>query len=152
MEQLGSSLGLTVDTKLKADIAESTVVTHLLKKGFNVLKPYGDRLPYDLAIDVSGKLIRLQIKSAWGNNGVYNVDSRRTKTNRRQMVRSRYKQNDFDFAVLYIEDLDVCYVMPREVFNTYKSGIRIIERKSRQRKPRSYQYREAWSLLKQWAS
>ena len=54
-----------MDTKLKADIAESTVITELLKRGFNVLKPIGDRLPYDLAIDINGKLLRIQVKSAW---------------------------------------------------------------------------------------
>ncbi|MBU0709496.1 MAG: endonuclease, partial [Candidatus Omnitrophica bacterium] len=54
-----------MDTKLKADIAESAVITQLLKKGFRVLKPIGDRLPYDLAIDRNGKLLRIQVKSAW---------------------------------------------------------------------------------------
>ena len=64
MEQPGSSLG-SMDTKLKADIAESAVITRLLKEGFRVLKPIGDRLPYDLGIDLNGKLLRIQIKSAW---------------------------------------------------------------------------------------
>ena len=65
-----------MDTKLKADIAESAVITALLKKGFRVLKPVGDRLPYDVAIDVNGKLIRIQVKSAWYYNGSYKVDTR----------------------------------------------------------------------------
>ncbi len=49
-----------MDTKLKADVTESAVVTELLKRGFNVLRPVGDRLAYDLAIDYKGKFIRLQ--------------------------------------------------------------------------------------------
>jgi len=48
-----------MDTKLKADIAEYAVVTALLKRGFRVLKPIGDRLPYDLVLDVNGKLLRI---------------------------------------------------------------------------------------------
>ncbi|MFH1354874.1 MAG: group I intron-associated PD-(D/E)XK endonuclease [Candidatus Omnitrophota bacterium] len=51
-----------MDTKLKADIAESAVITELLKRGFRVLKPIGDRLPYDLAIDQNGKLLRIQVR------------------------------------------------------------------------------------------
>ena len=137
-----------MDTKLKSDIAESAVVTKLLQKGLKVLKPVGDRLPYDLAVDLDGNLLRVQVKSAWGSNGIYNVDSRRTKTNRRKMLRSRYAKGDFDFAVLYIEDLDVFYVMPHDIFDSYKSGIRIVEKVTRQRTPRSKQYREAWDLLK----
>ncbi len=89
-----------MDTKLKADIAESSAITALLKRGFNVLKPVGDRLPYDLAVDINGKLIKLQVKSAWSRNNVYIVDSRRTKTNRHLMLRQRYSEKDFDFALL----------------------------------------------------
>ena len=53
------------DTKLLADIAESAVIVELLRRGFKVLQPLGDRLPYDLGIDVNGKLLRIQVKSAW---------------------------------------------------------------------------------------
>ncbi len=81
-----------MDTKLKADIAESAVVTEFLKKGFSVLKPVGDRLSYDLGIDVKGKLIRIQVKSAWFYRGAYKIDVRMTKTNRREMIRKYYKK------------------------------------------------------------
>jgi hypothetical protein len=64
------------------------------------------------------------------------------------MLRSRYAKGDFDIAMLYIEDLDVFYVMPRDVFDSYRSGIRIVEKVTRQRTPRSWKYREAWGLLK----
>ena len=40
-----------MDTKLKADIAESAAITELLHRGYNVLRPVGDRLPYDIAVD-----------------------------------------------------------------------------------------------------
>ena len=135
------------DTKLKADIAEFAVTTELLRRGFKVLKPLGDRLPYDLAIDKEGHLICLQIKSAWQRNRTYFVDNRRTKTNRRQMLRARYTACDFDYAVIYIDDLHVFYVMPVDAFCSYKSGIAFVERSTRQRKPRSHLYREAWHLL-----
>jgi len=141
-----------MDTKLKADIAESAVVTELLKRGFRVLKPEGDRLPYDLAIDVNGKLLKLQVKSAWFRKGAYFVDSRRTKTNRRRMIRQRYKKDDFDFAILYIDDLNVFYIMPVSAFSSYKSEICLVEKDTRQRKPRSSEYREQWGLLSKWAA
>lgn len=136
-----------MDTKLKADIAESAVTTQLLKRGFRVLRPVGDRLPYDLAIDNGEKLIRIQVKSAWGHKGVYNVDTRWTKTNRRKMLRTRYAANDFDFAILYVDDADVFYIMPQKVFDQYKSGIRLVEKKTRQREPKAHPYKNAWELL-----
>lgn len=110
-----------MDTKLKADIAEAAVITAPLKRGFNVLQPVGDRLPYDLAVDVNGKLLRIQVKSAWLYNGSYTVDTRRTKTNRRKMLRAHYDEKDFDFAILYIDRLNAFYIMPVSVFaNTQK--------------------------------
>ncbi len=136
-----------MDTKLKADIAESAVVTEFLKKGFSVLKPVGDRLSYDLGIDVKGKLIRIQVKSAWFYRGAYKIDVRMTKTNRREMIRKYYKKNDFDFAIIYIQDLNIFYIMPQSVFSSYKSEISLVETVKRQRKPKLAEYRENWKLL-----
>ncbi|MFH1129021.1 MAG: group I intron-associated PD-(D/E)XK endonuclease [Candidatus Omnitrophota bacterium] len=138
-----------MDTKLKADIAESAVRTELLKKGFRVLQPVGDRLAYDLGIDLHGRLLRIQVKSAWFNakDNCYVVDGRRTKTNRRRMLRKYYNAGDFDFAIIYLADLEVFYVMPVAVFSSYRSTITLIESTKRQRKPKSAEYRERWDLL-----
>jgi hypothetical protein len=136
-----------MDTKLKSDISEYAVITELLKRGYSVLKPVGDRLPYDIAIDMNGKLVRIQVKSAWLYNGNYTVDTRRTKTNRRQMKRQRYSKEDFDFAIIYIDKLNIFYIMPMSVFSGFASGISLVEIDKRQRKPRSAIYRENWDLL-----
>ena len=143
-----------MDTKLKADIAESAVITELLKRGFRVLRPVGDRLPYDLAVDLSGRLCRIQVKAAWFDRkkDLHFVDVRRTKTNRRVMLRARYESGDFDFAVVYLEESRVFYVMPAEIFNSYGSTISIVESPKRQRKPRSAEYRERWDLVSNWAT
>jgi PD-(D/E)XK endonuclease len=138
-----------VDTKLRGDIAEQAAVLYALKQGWGVLKPVGDRLPYDLVFDLCGTLLRIQVKSAWLDepSGNYVVDNRRTKTNRRIMLRDPYQLTDFDFALAYIENLDLFYVFPVEVFIAYGSEIHLVEAEKRQRKPRSSQYRNAWHLM-----
>lgn len=138
-----------MDTKLKADIAESAVITELLKRGFKVLQPVGDRLAYDLAVDLRGKLLRIQVKSAWFDKKAkcYAIDARRTKTNRRHMLRQYYNADDFDFAIIYLADLNIFYVIPVSVFANYKSTITFIESNKRQRKPKSAEYKERWDLL-----
>ncbi|MEH1884438.1 group I intron-associated PD-(D/E)XK endonuclease [Nostoc sp.] len=138
-----------MDTKLKGDIAEQAAVLHALKRGSGVLKPVGDRLPYDLAFDVKGTLIKIQVKYAWLDepSGNYVVDNRRTKTNRRLMVREAYQLSDFDFALVYIENLDLFYIFPIDIFIGYGSEIHLVEAEKRQRKPRSAQYRNAWELI-----
>jgi len=118
-----------VDTKLRGDIAEQAAVLYALKQGWGVLKPVGDRLPYDLALDVSGTLLRIQVKSAWFDepSGNYVVDNRRTKTNRRVMLRDPYQLTDFDFALAYVENLDLFYIFPVEVFISYGSEIHLLK-------------------------
>ena len=139
-----------MDTKLKADIAESAVITELLMRGYRVLQPVGDRLSYDLVVDHNGQFIRLQIKAAWYNarKKMFIVDNRRTRTNRRKMLRSRYSLSDFDFAILFVYEEKAFYVMPIKIFVSYASSIAIVEDKKRQRPPRSSVYRSRWDLIK----
>lgn len=141
-----------MDTKLNGDIAEQAAILHALKRGWGVLKPVGDRLPYDLVFDVEGSFVKVQVKFAWFDepSGNYVVDNRRTKTNRRIMRREAYKQSDFDFALVYVEKLDLFYVFPVNVFISYGSEIHIVESEKRQRKPRSAEYRNAWALILRW--
>ncbi|MCY6491345.1 group I intron-associated PD-(D/E)XK endonuclease [Leptolyngbya sp. GGD] len=143
-----------MDTKLRGDIAEQAAILYALKQGWGVLQPVGDRLPYDLVFDVSGRLIKIQVKSAWLDepSGNYVVDNRRTKTNRRVMLRDVYQPTDFDFALAYLADLDVFYVFPVDIFISYGSEIHFVEAEKRQRKPKSAMYRNAWQLILQFGS
>ena len=143
-----------MDTKLKGDIAEQAAILQGLKRGWGVMKTIGDRLPYDLVFDVSGVLVRVQVKSAWfqESDDAYVVDNRRTQTNRRIMKRQAYRLKDFDFALVFLEELSLFYVFPIDVFIAYGSQIYIIESGKRQRKPRSAVYRDAWELISTWAA
>ena len=143
-----------MSTKLKGDIAEQAAILSALKNGWGVLKPVGDRYPYDLVFDINGALVKVQVKSAWYNSrrGNYVVDNRRTKTNRRVMIRDAYSPEDFDFALVYAQELNLFYVFPVDVFIDYGSEIHIVEVNKRQRKPRSANYRDAWELILQWAA
>ncbi|MBI2646635.1 MAG: endonuclease [Deltaproteobacteria bacterium] len=143
-----------MDTKLKGDIAEQEVILQGLKRGWGVLKPVGDRLPYDLIFDVGGALVKIQVKSACLDESSLNyvVDNRRTKTNRRNMIRESYQLSDFDFALVYIAEKNLFYVLPVEVFIECGSEIHLVEEEKRQRKPRSAVYRDAWNLILQWAT
>jgi hypothetical protein len=143
-----------VGTKLKGDITEQAAILHALKRGWGVLKPIGDRLPYDLVFDVRGALVKVQVKTPWFDESRRNyvADNRRTKTNRRVMVREVYTPSDFDFALVFVPDLDLFYVFPVDVFISYASEIHLVEADKRQRRPRSAKYRDAWDLILHWAT
>ncbi|MCU0424425.1 MAG: group I intron-associated PD-(D/E)XK endonuclease [Candidatus Kapabacteria bacterium] len=138
-----------MDTKQKGDIAEQAAILEALKRGWNVLKPVGDRLSYDLVYEQSGSFIKIQVKSAWFDTSRKNwvIDTRRTKTNRRRMIRDSYSPDDFDFALVYIDELNIFYIFPVSVFIRYASEIHLVETDKRQRKPQSALYRNAWNLL-----
>jgi len=143
-----------MDTKLKGDIAEQAAILQGLKRGWGALKPIGDRLQYDVVFDISGVFVKVQTKLAWyyEPDQCYLLDNRRTKTNRRRILREAYQVADFDFALAYLEDLDLFYVFPVEVFIAYVGQITIVESDKRQRRPRSAIYRDAWDLLLLWAA
>ncbi|MEL6989750.1 MAG: group I intron-associated PD-(D/E)XK endonuclease [Bacteroidota bacterium] len=138
-----------METKLKGDIAEQKVILKCLEFSRGVSIPIGDRLPYDLVIDVHNSLFKIQVKSAWFDKNKNNwvVDNRRSLTNQKLSKKSKYTNNDFDFAIIVIEELNVFYIMPSDIFNSYGSEIHLIETTKRQRKPKSWNYREAWNLI-----
>jgi hypothetical protein len=67
------------------------------------------------------------------------------------MVRKRYDNKDFDFALVYVEPERIFYIFPIDVFISFGSEIHMVKSQNRQRKARAEEYREAWSLLSQWA-
>jgi hypothetical protein len=142
-----------MNTKHRGDIAEQAAVLEALKRGWSVLRPIGDNLPYDLVFDISGRLVKAQVKCAWFDTPSENyvVDNRRTKTNRRQMIREEYRPSDFDFALVYLPEKDTFYVYPVDVFISFGSEIHMVETERRQRRPRSSAYRDAWNLIAPWA-
>lgn len=111
-----------MNTAQVGDIAEQTVALFALKQGWGVLKPIGNRLPYDLVLDIFGKLVRIQVKSAWKkSNGSYVAETRRCKTNRKKYLIERYSELDFDFFVAVVED--DFFIIPINVFLEYKAAI-----------------------------
>ena len=54
-----------MDKKLKGDIAEQKVILKALQLNFGVARPIGDRLSYDLILDVNNQLKKIQIKSSY---------------------------------------------------------------------------------------
>ena len=143
-----------MSTKLKGDIAEQAAILQALQLGWGVLRPIGDRLAYDLVFDVQWILSKIQVKSSWYDekSGNYVVDDRRTKTNRREILRANYSLEDFDFALVYIQEISLFYVFPVDTFISYGSEIHLVENNKRQRKPKSAIYRGAWDLILHWAA
>lgn len=121
-------------------IAEQAFILEALKQGFGVSVPIDDNLPYDVLIDNGKKILKIQIKTSQGSGGIYNVNTTKSKNR-------SYNSSDFDFACVYIEKLNIFYIMPIEEFVEHKGNIRIVEGSYKGRNSKLFERQNAWHIL-----
>jgi hypothetical protein len=86
-------------TNLRGEAGELIAQLFFLSHGWRISKAGGDWYPYDLLIERHDKVLRVQVKSAAGQNSAY--------------YRTRFGLSDeFDVACIVTESGDV-YVIPR---------------------------------------
>jgi uncharacterized protein YneR len=132
-------------TKRKGEMAELIFVIKAASLGFAVSKPYGDSEAYDLVIEEDGRLLRIQVKSAfttvrWG----YSIAVARQRPRRRAV---RYSAREIDFIAAYVVPHDAWYIVPvAEIVN--RGNIRLYPEGTKKRDGGYFEkYREAWDLL-----
>lgn len=125
--------------KRRGEIGEAAFLAKASSMGFGVAKPWGDSDRYDFIVDVLGRLLRVQIKSAHcisaSAGGGYNIRCCGHQ-------RGSYQPDEIDLLVAYIVPEDIWYVFPPCAFQTMKS-LRLFPHK-KQKVSKFNQYREAW--------
>lgn len=96
----------------KGNVAELAIAKEAAGLGLSVLAPLTEHGPYDLGIEIGGRLMRVQCKWAGYDGSVITVRVDRCRTNRRGYVRSTYRANEIDALAAYCESLDRCYLLP----------------------------------------
>jgi hypothetical protein len=82
--------------------------------GYHVLKPWGDSLEYDVAIEHHGNLTRVQVKSTTVRNGTgYFCQIRRN-----YLTKEPYSLDELDLFAAYIIPENVWYMIPAIVILT----------------------------------
>ena len=104
----------------KGIITELQVATYLLKNGYNVSQPFSQDSKYDLIVDVNGKLLRLQVKTARKTSETaITFNCRSTTSNVRNCKNRRYSANDIDYFATYWGNK--AYLVPVTECSTQKS-------------------------------
>ncbi|MFH1830078.1 MAG: group I intron-associated PD-(D/E)XK endonuclease [Pseudomonadota bacterium] len=93
----------------KGKIAESLVLSELVKRGFKVSIPFGD-YRYDLIIEKNGEFRRVQIKYV-GNATKYSTIPIVLHSITRK-GRVQYAPGELDFIIAYYEPKQSFYVIP----------------------------------------
>ena len=130
------------DTKRRGEIGEAAFLHKAASMGFGVAKPWGDSDRYDLIVDVGGRLLKVQVKSAHcvcaQPGGGYHIRAH-------PYQRISYRADVIDFLVAYIVPEDIWYVFPPSAFKTMKS-LRLFPQ-HKQKTSKFERYREAWGAF-----
>lgn len=116
--------------KWKGETAEAIVIAELLKREIPVSIPFGENQRYDLIMDLSGKLYKVQVKSVRWLDGKVEV-RKKSKGRRKGKAYSKDYVGEIDFFLLYCYELDKVYML--EV-NTKIDCLRVNPPKNNQKK------------------
>ena len=98
------------DTNTKGKITELEVLSYIIKKGYSVSIPFGDKDRYDQIWDIKGKLYKIQVKtSSLKEDGAYLEFACYTMSNRK---RHMYSKSEIDFFATFYNNQ--VYVVPVE--------------------------------------
>ena len=114
--------------------------------GYRVLKPWGDSLEYDVAIEHGGDIVRVQVKSSSVRNGTgYFCQFRRN-----WRVAEPYSLDELDLFATYVIPVETWYLIPAALIlkPTLKTAITVYPVTALKEDRYKYEhYREAWGLL-----
>lgn len=104
-------------TKLKGDLGLHLVMIELVRRGIGVSLPVSEHLPYDLIIDIDGKLYKVQVKARSKESknkrheGKIEVPLGGSFGERGGSRRYRYESNAFDIlAINCIENEEIYWL------------------------------------------
>jgi hypothetical protein len=98
-----------MNTKDIGNISEAMILAALVRAGRAVLRPFGDNLRYDLAVDDGGKLVRIQCKT-----GRIVRDAIEFPTSSSQIHRGKGRQpyhKQADYFGIYCAVTGKCYLI-----------------------------------------
>ena len=107
-----------MDTNVLGKITELDVMSYIIKKGYSVSVPFGDKDRYDQIWDINGSLYRIQVKTCHlctKNNGKA-IEFKTTGTSNGKTT--SYTKKDIDYFATFWEDQ--VYVVPVEETSSKK--------------------------------
>src|SRR3954451_20264050 len=96
----------------KGAIAEAVITAEVIKLGLDVYRPVSEGGRYDLVVDVGGRLLRVQCKSARLEASVVVIPLRKTRLTPGGYVRTKYTAREIDGIAAYCPGNDSCYWLP----------------------------------------
>lgn len=116
MESLSSSRSLPlprpsshpVDVGLRT---EAAILAELVRRGYNVLIPFGTNQRYDLVLETGGEFVRVQCKKGRLRNGVIRFPARSTRSNSRGTFFRGYA-GEIEMFLVHCPETEQIYAVP----------------------------------------
>jgi hypothetical protein len=135
-----------MSTIAHGNAAEASVLTALIKAGFQVLVPFGGGMPFDLAAVLpGGEILRIQVKSGRIRKGCVEFNSASTDHGRGQ----RHYRGRADVIAVYEPSLNQVFIVPVDDCPTLRGVLRL--ERTRNNQQRRVRRAEDYSL-QAWAA
>jgi hypothetical protein len=133
--------------KERGEWVEARFIAEALRRGFKVLKPWGDSSPFDVAIPFGNRIVRVQVKSTSCRAGTGYFCQ--FKPN---YFSDPYTLDQLDLFAAYVIMQDTWYLIPARILlggKARKQGLMLYPMQPLKKNRYSYEhYREAWPLLR----
>jgi hypothetical protein len=133
--------GTLKDCKERGEWAELYFLMVAAGLGMNVLRPFGQTGVYDVGVDRSGRLQRVQVKST-----IYRRRCGEFSLNVMGPQRKKYEPGTVDFFAILLIPVDRWYIIPFEVMGRENCSLHFTPTAKRQKYGA---YLEAWDLLRE---
>src|SRR5215210_684877 len=140
--------GLTI---YKGNSSEAVVLAAYIQAGFLVSLPFGGGAAYDLIVDTSARLIKVQVKTGTLQTGCIVYNARRHRGSKYNTF-SSYKEGELDVFAVWCPGNKQLYVIPAGHPYTVQGRLRVAETINFQRKKirwaRDYSWEKHLDLLR----
>lgn len=126
-----------MNTNRKGNISEAKVLQAFVQMNCPVLLPFGNGAPYDLAVDLYGRLLKVQVKTGRLRNGCIIFPMRRFSGHIGKAQKygngRKYQAGEIDLFAVYCSDNGAVYLIPAELGQERSEGrLRVAHTKNNQ--------------------
>jgi hypothetical protein len=110
---------------------EAAILAELVRRGYQVLVPFGTNQRYDLVLDLNGEFLRVQCKTGRLRSGAVVFSSRSVRSNTRKTFFRDY-DGEAELFLIYCPETEGIYAVPVEEAPAGHGYLRVAPARNRQ--------------------